>query len=254
MTNATNTRTVRRWWRWIVGGLLLIMIVAAGAFVAWAYSVNSMPEAQDALVSTDALTVNTEDWISFVPDSPPQTGFIFYPGGRVPAEAYAPLARRIAQEGYLVVIPYAPLRLAIINPGVADGIIERFSGVENWVVGGHSLGGATAAIYASGQADSLAGLIFLASFPPDDALADREELDVLSIYASEDGLALQEEVENSAQDLPPGTEFVLIEGGNHAQFGYYGEQGGDGEASISREDQITQTVEAITEFLGQFTE
>lgn len=244
----------RRWWRWAVGGVLLVLVIAAVAFVAWAYSVQTMPEAQDALASSGTLVVNTEDWISFMPDVPPQTGFIFYPGGRVPAEAYAPLARRIATEGYLVVIPYAPLRLAIINPGVADAITERFSGVENWVVGGHSLGGATASIYTSGNPASVDGLIFLASFPADSSLADRDGLPVLSVYASEDGLALPEEVEASADDLPPGTEFVLIEGGNHAQFGYYGEQGGDGQASISREEQITQTVDAITEFLASIGE
>jgi len=213
-----------------------------------------MPVAQDALASSESLTVNTDQWISFLPASPPETGFIFYPGGRVPAEAYAPLTRRIAQEGYLVVIPYAPLRLAIINPDVADAIMERFSGVEQWVVGGHSLGGATASIYTSNNLDAVDGLIFLASFPADSSLAQREGLPVLSIYASEDGLALPQEVENSAQDLPSDAQFILIEGGNHAQFGYYGEQDGDGEASISREEQITQTVDAIVDFLASLGE
>ncbi len=249
-TSAAQEPTRRRWWRWILGVVVLILVIAVGGFVAWAYSVDSMPAAQEALVSDDAITVSTDNWISFIPSEAPQTGFIFYPGGRVPAEAYAPLARRIAEEGYLVVITYAPLNLAIIDPNAAIPVIEQFSGVDTWAVGGHSLGGATAAIYAANQPDAAAGLILLASFPPDNALANRDDLAVLSIYASEDGLALVEEVEASAADLPANTEFVLIEGGNHAQFGYYGEQGGDGEASISREEQVSQVADAIVEFLG----
>jgi len=250
MTTETTRPQRRRWWRWVLLGILLIVLISAAAFMAWAYSVSSMPVAQEALVSTDSLTVNTDEWISFVPDTAPQTGFIFYPGGRVPADAYAPLALRIAQEGYLVVIPPVPLRLAITNTGIADSVMERFSDVEYWVVGGHSLGGASAAIYTSSHPDDVDGLIFLASFPADDSLATQNDLPVLSIYASEDGLALVEEVEASAEDLPANTEFVLIEGGNHAQFGYYGEQNNDGEATISREEQITRTVDAIVEFLA----
>lgn len=252
--NTTTTQTQRRhWWRWLLIGLLLVILVAAGAFTAWAYSVSSMPEAQDALVSTDGLTVTTDEWISFMPDEAPQTGFIFYPGGRVPADAYAPLARQIAAEGYLVVIPYVPLRLAITTVGAADAVMEQFSGIEYWVVGGHSLGGATAAIYTNNNPDKVDGLIFLASYPADDTLAARDDLPVLSIYGSEDGVA-SADFEASAADLPADAQLVLIEGANHAQFGYYGEQSGDGEATITREEQITRTRDLIVEFLGTIGE
>ncbi|MBO7209393.1 MAG: hypothetical protein J6V44_00065, partial [Methanobrevibacter sp.] len=44
------------------------------------------------------------------------------------------------------------------------------------------------------------------------------------------------------------TEYV-INGGNHAQFGSYGIQSGDGVASISPENQREQTERAILDFI-----
>ena len=51
--------------------------------------------------------------------------------------------------------------------------------------------------------------------------------------------------------LPEQTLWTLIEGGNHAQFGYYGIQLGDDSATISREEQQAETVAAILTFLVQ---
>ena len=65
------------------------------------------------------------------------------------------------------------------------------------------------------------------------------------IYATNDGLASTGEVEANAQYLPDDTKWVLIEGGNHSQFGYYGSQLGDNAATISREQQQELTSEAI---------
>ena len=42
---------------------------------------------------------------------------------------------------------------------------------------------------------------------------------------------------------------VIIEGGNHAQFGNYGKQKGDPDATISAEEQQTIAVNAIVEFI-----
>ncbi|MDQ3006047.1 MAG: alpha/beta hydrolase [Chloroflexota bacterium] len=65
------------------------------------------------------------------------------------------------------------------------------------------------------------------------------------VYATNDGLASVDEVEANAQYLPDDTTWILIEGGNHSQFGYYGSQLGDNAATISRERQQELTVEAI---------
>jgi dienelactone hydrolase len=244
-------RRKRPWGLWLLLSPALILIVASFGFVWWASSTNPvMPEAYNALESSDSVTVNTESWISFMPHDAPSTGLILYPGGKVLAEAYAPLARRIAEEGYLVVITYAPLNLASINPNAADSVIAHFSAVEHWAVGGHSLGGLTAAIYAKSHLEIVNGLIFMASFPADNALADAE-MDVLSIFGSNDKLAIPESIEANRALLPADTQYIEIQGGNHAQFGYYGLQDGDGTATISHDEQTRQTAQAIVAFLGR---
>jgi hypothetical protein len=249
--SAESVHKNRRWGLWIFFTVLLLIVFASVGFIWWATTTNPlMPEAYTALESSDSLTINTESWISFMPHNPPETGLILYPGGKVLAEAYAPLARSIAEQGYLVVISYAPLNLAILNPNAADAVITHFSAVENWVVGGHSLGGVTAAIYAENHLDTIDGIVFLASFPADNALANTT-LDVLSISASNDGLATAQDIDSHRATLPANTQYIEIRGGNHGQFGYYGLQDGDGEATISHAEQLAQTSLAIVNFLSR---
>ena len=71
------------------------------------------------------------------------------------------------------------------------------------------------------------------------------------IYGSLDGLATVEKVEGTRALLPPSTEWVKIEGGDHAQMGWYGAQAGDNEASISREDQQAQVIAAAAALLNK---
>jgi len=72
---------------------------------------------------------------------------------------------------------------------------------------------------------------------------------VVSISASFDGLATPEKIDASRPLLPADTVWVTIQGGNHAQFGWYGPQPGDDPAAISRETQQAQIIEATVEFL-----
>lgn len=249
--SAAENRKKYRWGLWLGLSILLLIALGLGAFLWWANDVNPlMPEAYAALESSASITINTDAWISFMPHDAPSTGLILYPGGKVQVEAYAPLARSIAEEGYLVVIVYAPLNLAIINPNAAEAVQEHFSAVEDWAVGGHSLGGVAAAIYANGHLERVDGLVFMASFPADNALQNTE-LDVLSIYASNDLLAPVSEIEANRALLPADTQYIEIQGGNHGQFGFYGLQAGDGEAAISHAEQLAQTSLAIVNFLAR---
>lgn len=238
----------------VIGVSLLIIVTS---FVTWASmpSGTLMAEAEQSLISTDDVRVTREGWIGFTPrELVGDTGFIFYPGGRVQAEAYAPLARELARAGYYVAIVYAPLNLAIFNPNVAQEVIDANPQIARWVVGGHSLGGVTAAIFADSNREQVAGVVIIASFPANDALAKRDDLRVLSIYGTEDGLANPDDVRASAKDLPQGARFVAIEGGNHAQFGWYGAQNGDKPAKISRADQLQQTADAILALLDELSQ
>ncbi len=125
-----------------------------------------MPEALAALESDELVTVETEPWLIFTPtESTPTTGFIFYPGGKVDYRSYAPQARAIAEAGYLVIIPEMPLNLAVFNANAANDIITAYPDIENWAIGGHSLGGAMAAKYVYDNPDTMNGLVLWASYP-----------------------------------------------------------------------------------------
>ena len=263
ITPSTNTETQapppakqRRLWRSlaIVGGILLLLLLIGG-FVAIVYTASAakpMPEALAALESDDVVTVTRANWLEFTPTGQtPTSGFIFYPGGHVDPRAYAPPARALAEQGYLVAITPMPLTLAILSPNRANDVIKNHPEIEHWYIGGHSLGGATAAIYADRNPDAVDGVVFWAAYPPEsNSLADQPDLRVTSISGTLDGLATPAKIEASKALLPPTTTYVPIEGGNHAQFGYYGPQDGDNEATISREEQQTQTISATAAALS----
>lgn len=240
---------MRRHWKVISALTLAIMVALAGVGLLWLSALaDPMPEAQASLDSDGSVTVTTEPWLTFTPTEASSVGFIFYPGGRVPAEGYAPPARAIAEAGYLTVVPSMPFGLAVLAPDTADDIIEAYPEIERWVIGGHSLGGAMAADYAAGN-EAIDGLALWAAYPPDGTDLSEQAIEVTSVYATEDGLSTIDEIEASRVQLPPTTMFVEISGGNHAGFGWYGPQDGDGEATISREEQQAQVVEATLDLL-----
>jgi hypothetical protein len=74
---------------------------------------------------------------------------------------------------------------------------------------------------------------------------------VVSISGSKDGLATPDKIEASKKLLPASTKFVVIDGGDHAQFGDYGPQDGDNAATVSQADQIKQTTTATVALLAQ---
>jgi dienelactone hydrolase len=227
-----------------------IIFMGAAGFTLWAYTpLGPSQTAYDSLASSETVLVTIGDLISFKPDPMPKTGLIFYPGGHVDARSYAPLAHAIAEENYLVVIAKMPFNLAVFNKNAALKIIEENPLVENWVIGGHSLGGAMAASLVYDEPELFKGLVLLASYPPENNDLSTVNIDVVTIYASNDLLATPDKIDASLDLLPPDTVSVLIEGGNHAQFGYYGVQGGDGEPEISLDQQQTITLIAITRLL-----
>lgn len=96
-----------------------------------------------------------------------------------------------------------------------------------------------AAYYAAGHAAQLTGVILLAAYPTK-SLADN--LKVISIYGSEDGVLNRKRMEEGAEYMPGNYKEYVIQGGNHAQFGDYGEQKGDGTAAISAQEQQRRAV------------
>jgi pimeloyl-ACP methyl ester carboxylesterase len=246
---------MKKWIGRIALGILVLLVVAAGAFVWWGnHPLEAMPEAVAALQSNSSVAVNSGDWIVFSPqENSVQAGIILYPGGHVDPRAYAPLAGDLAAEDYLVVIPPMPLNLAVLDIDVADEIMQAYPEIDKWVIGGHSLGGAMAAEYLSSNPSSIEGLFLWASYSAESTdLSDFTDLEVLSIFGTEDGDV--EGIRASRERLPQNTLWVEIEGGNHAQFGWYGEQGGDGVATISRDVQQQIILENTIEFLAAIDE
>jgi len=236
--------------KWILIALVVFLVVAVMGFAVWAYTpLGPGEEALAALQSDAAVTVTTGPWLTFTPTgAAPTTGFIFYPGGRVDARSYAPAARAIAEQGYLVVITPMPFNLAVFAADRAKRVVEAHPEIAHWAVGGHSLGGAMAASYLYNTGSNEDGLVLWASYPPNnESLADRT-LPATSIYGTNDGVA-STTFEATRALLPPDAVFVPIEGGNHAQFGDYGPQPGDKPATISAAEQQAQAVAATVALL-----
>lgn len=235
--------------------LLALLLIAAAAFLVWASTpLGPEPTAGPALQSDAEVRVDRGDWLVFWPaQSDPVAGFIFYPGGRVDYRSYAPPARAIAAAGFLVVIPRMPLNLAFTQAAAADAIIAAYPRIQTWAIGGHSLGGAMAARYAYQQPDQVEGLALWAAYPAATDDLTTSGLAVVSIYADQDGLATPDKIANSQALLPAAAQFVRIAGGNHAQFGAYGPQPGDGLPAISAAEQHAQIVAATLQLLRQLS-
>lgn len=238
-------------WKKILIGLAALLVVFFGGFIIWGESASKpMDEAISALQSDPSVQVDEGNWLVFSPKlQTPNTGFIFYPGGKVDYRAYAPMAHELAAKGYLVVIPRMPLNLAVFGINRAGAVIEKYPTIAHWYIGGHSLGGSMAANYLYEHQSQFAGLILLASYPASSNDLQNYSGKVLSIYGSNDGLATPAKIEASRALLPASTVYYEVNGGIHAYFGWYGPQKGDGEPSITREEQQNQLVEQVQQFL-----
>lgn len=236
--------------RYVLIGLAALLLLAVGGFVVWA--ANPLGPEEQALAALEAgadVTVSTGDSIIFQPTGiEPETGMIFYPGGRVDYRSYAAVLHEIAEQGFVVVLVPAPLNLMVFDPNAAGTIIPQFPQIGHWAVGGHSLGGVMAAQYAGSHTDKVQGLVLWASYPASNNDLSDSGLKVLSIYGTLD-MGGVEPFQASRALLPTDTTWLVIEGGNHAQFGDYGFQPGDNPATVSAADQQTQVVNATVDFL-----
>lgn len=191
---------------------------------------------------TDVTVTICNDSITFKPATDYDTGIIFYPGAKVETSAYAMLCREYAEQGIYVALVEMPFHLAILDTNKADDIDNP--NVEHWYMAGHSLGGVCAATYAYNHTERIEGLILLASYSTKNL--SNTDLKVISIYGSQDGVLNLDSYSKHFENLPDDCTEYIIEGGNHAQFGNYGIQKGDGKASISsdiqQEETVTQTL------------
>ena len=233
----------------ITGALLLLVSVG---FVIWGLTpLGPTSEALAAMESNANVTVQDKgDFIVFTPTtSTPITALVFYPGGHVDYRSYAPVAQEIASHGYMVSVVRMPLSLAVFGTNRADEVITAYPDMRYWVIGGHSLGGSMAATYAKNHAGKVQGLVFWASYPSTSDDLSSTGLKGLSTYGSNDQVMNRDTFNATVALLPQGTILQVIQGGNHAQFGNYGPQPGDGTATISAPDQQAQAADLTVRLL-----
>ena len=232
---------------------LLIGLLALTAYlVNWFSFVRQpLPEALEALKSDAQITVTNSPWLSFTPViTKPQTALIIYPGGRIDPRGFAPSARAIAEEGYLVIIPEMTLNIAIFNPNLAEEIIKTYPEIKKWVIGGHSVGGVAASKFVHDHPDLIDGLVIWASYPTEGDNLSSYAGSVATIYGTLDPAANATHIETRRHLLPPQTHYVPIEGGDHHQFGSY-ELEVENLATISRTEQQKQILAATLAVLDE---
>lgn len=237
----------RRRWSARIAGLLTTVVLTGVVVSTRPFSAEQV--ALDAIAPGGGVEISDgATSLTMQPTEPARIGLVFYPGAKVDPRAYARLLRPLADAGYPVVVAKQPYNLAILDIDAADrwvGVPD--DGVDRWVVGGHSLGGAMAASYASDERPELVGLLLYAAYPAGD-LSDRD-LDVLSVSGTNDGLSTPDKIADSVDDLPATAEFVPVEGAIHADFGDYGIQRGDGQPGGDRETAQHDIVAATLGFL-----
>jgi hypothetical protein len=225
------------------------LAVVIAALIWFLLPLGPLEGARDSLEGNESVLVDDDPWLTFTPVESTTTGFIFYPGARVDPVAYAPAARAIAEAGYPTIIVPMPFNLAVLSPNRAEEVIEAHPEIENWAIGGHSLGGAMAAQFANTHRTVIQGVVLWGAYPGVNTSLRNGGQAVQVVYGTRDCISTPEEVLATTSRLPEDSDLIEIEGGNHMQFGWYEGQMGSCTASISLEDQQAIAIEAAIDFL-----
>ena len=232
-----HTQKGQKWWL-IPIGLIGFLLIGMSVYVLGYYRADGTVVSE---LKSDDVIVEATDYGWFFDGPAEDHALIFYPGGKVEETAYAPFLHKIAREGMDVCLVKMPFHLAIFGKDRAKDVMREYT-YENWYIGGHSLGGAMAADFAAGH--EVNGIILCAAYP-----IKAVDESMLLLYGSEDGVLNMGRVAEAGQYGEVMT--CVIPGGNHAQFGNYGVQDGDGAAEISAEEQQSEAVKAILAWIGQ---
>jgi hypothetical protein len=235
----------------VILSIAAVFTVIVSGFIIWAETpLGPMPEVNQSLKFDLTVDVSKGQWLTYKSHGiNPTTGFIIYPGGRVNYKSYAPTAYAIAAKGYLVIVIPMPLNLAVLGINKANGPVESYRDIQAWAVGGHSLGGTMAAQYAYNNPGLIKGLVLWAAYPVSGNDFSQMNIKALTMHGTNDGLVSSAQIDDSMKLLPKDAIRVEIQGGNHSQFGWYGNQPGDRPATISREAQQKQIVDATCKLL-----
>ena len=245
MQQKTAVRQRRR------GGRKKIILIGVAAFLALCIGASAIwlnihysagEAAMQAMQGGDGVTVSETDGAFFFDGKGTDAALVFYPGGKVDSEAYAPLMKKLAAGGVDCFLLRLPFRLAVLDRNAADRVVSGYD-YKYLLVGGHSLGGVAAASYSDSHADKICGSVLLASYPS--GKMSENAPPVLSVYGTRDGVMDPDKFREAQPYLPPFSVTEQISGGNHAGFGDYGAQDGDNEATITADKQQEQTAALV---------
>lgn len=221
----------------ILIAIISLMVLLTGVFFIYVSDYYRADDVVIAVMQTEETMVIHDNLTILSPTTSSDTALIFYPGAKVEHTAYIPILEKLRQHGITCVLVKMPFNMAIFEPNAADKVFSELPNIENWYIGGHSMGGAMASSYAANHKDRVKGLVLLGAY-------------IYGNVSPENALTIYGTLNSSLEEHINYTEnIVIIEGGNHAQFGNYGEQKGDLPATISREEQQDIAVEAILNFI-----
>jgi hypothetical protein len=237
----------------IVLTLTFLFVVCAIVFVVWALD-TSQPEskAYTEAISNLAIIIDSHDgFITIRPaGKKPEVGLLFYPGARIEPSAYVAKLAAIAEAANIQIAIGSPLlNLAFLSINQADDMRTALPGVTRWFVGGHSLGGSMACVYASSHSDTLEGVVLFGTYCGTDI--SNSSLRVLSINGERDGVFPPAIISERKEELPSNAHMVLVPGMNHAQIGNYGPQSGDNEPTISEAEAREALVDTVKAFFAE---
>ena len=236
----------------ITGWTALSLLLATIAFfAAWGATPHSTDRdvLLDVYARDDLVITSTNDLLVLRPahSEGPLSGqaMLFWPGARVDPHAYAGrFADFVADTGMTVAIPRPVLNFALLDRREPDDFDAVVAPDSLTAFGGHSMGGVKACQQASASGET--ALVLLAAYCADDISGS--DVAALSVVGSEDLLLTAEDIATGISRLPNDATSLTVEGANHALFGDYGAQPGDGMARISAEALNAELATALKDF------
>ena len=223
-------------------GLLLLALVFFGYVTVYKHP-NSV--AHNALRGNSSVIVEKTRYGYFMDGPGKDSAFVFYPGEKVAVECYAPLMQQIAEKGVDVFMMDMPFNMPFLNRNAANKVIGK-EDYKSWYVGGHSLGGVTASRYAGKNGEKVDGVILFASSPTNEL---PDDLHLLSVCASLDGILSEEEYQKNKENWPAQSTEYVIKGGNHTNFANCTMMRGDNEATTIYTTQQRLCAQAVIDFI-----
>jgi hypothetical protein len=221
-------------------------------FLVWnwtSFQSRNLPD--DTFTSNEKIEVvkTNDEFVFKTSQSKNSLEVIFFQGGLTDPKAYAPLCRKIAENGYTCHLIRMPLRLPQRDYKKISKMFNFSS--KRFVIGGHSQGAKMAAQFVYENPEAMKGLFLMGTSHPRDISLSNVDIPTIKFYAGNDGLASVVEVLENKDKLPANSKLILINGGNHSQFGYLGTLFMDDKATISLGEQQSIVLKNIVSFLNE---